>query len=88
MKKRSAYLAAGLDRLMAAILLQAIRDVFSINQITREDSRLWLRKHGADYVSNHHFGFPNSLFEDWIRKDFYMSKNKISYLRKSRAKGD
>lgn len=88
MKKRSAYLAVGLDRLMAAILLQAIRDAFSINRITREDSRLWLKKNGVDYVSNHYFGFPIRLFEEWIRKDFYMSKNKISFLRKSRAKGD
>lgn len=87
MKKGFSYLPAGLDRLMAAILLQAVRDVFSSDYKTRQSSRIWLKEHGVDYAVGHHFGFPIHLFEDWIKRDFVMPQKKVDYLRKSGSKG-
>lgn len=64
------YNFSGIRRLMAAMILRAVRDVFSSDYVVREDAKIWLKKYGIEYVNQYGLKISFLKFNDWVQSDF------------------
>jgi hypothetical protein len=81
------YQIKGLDRLVYKILLQAVRDVYSKNELRSMEAKVWLREYGVQFAVDCNSGMSVQAFEAWIRGGFEMAPEKITYLQKAGAAG-
>lgn len=64
------YSSSGIRRLMAAVMLRAVRDVFSSDYVVREDAKRWLKKYGIKHVNQYGLKISVLKFNCWIESDF------------------
>ena len=79
------YRYSGIRRLMAAVLVRAIRDVYHQESWMRKEARDWLRSSAVDVV--HIFGvrIPDVRLDEWIKADFDEGRvRKDRYLQDGR----
>ena len=64
------YSSSGIRRLMAAVMLRAVRDVFSSDYVVREDAKRWLKKYGIKHVNQYGLKISVLKFNQWVQSDF------------------
>jgi len=64
------YNSSGIRRLMAAVMLRAVRDVFSSDYVVREDAKRWLKKYGIKHVNQYGLKISVLKFNQWVQSDF------------------
>ena len=60
----------GVRRLMAAVLLRAILDVYSTDEQTRSEARAWLEEAGEIIVQIYQIKMDVPMLTRWIRNGF------------------
>jgi hypothetical protein len=64
------YSSSGIRRLMAALMLRAVRDVFSQDVVVREDAKRWLSKYGIKHINQYGLKISVLKFNHWVQSDF------------------
>ena len=68
------YEFSGIRRLMAAVVLRAVRDVYASDAIARYTAKEWLRVCGLDYVHMSGLNISVFRFERWLDEDFPLER--------------
>jgi len=79
------YRYSGIRRLMAAVLVRAIRDVYHQESWMRKEARDWLRSSGADVIRAYGVRVQEVNLVEWIKADFDEGRvRKDRYLQDGR----
>jgi len=64
------YEFSGIRRLMAAVVLRAVRDVFHQEEWMRSEAKAWLGENGEYVLRAFAIDVPEVKLEEWVRSGF------------------
>ncbi len=64
------YEMRGIRRLMAAVLIRAIRDFYSRDEILRDEATDWLRKKSIKHASQYGLKIAYYRLSNWVESGF------------------
>ena len=64
------YQMKAIKRLMAAVLLRAIRDVYAEDKVVRYQAKEWLESKSVEHVNLYRLKVPQFKLQRWIESDF------------------
>ena len=64
------YQMKAIKRLMAAVLLRAMRDVYVSDKVVRTEAVDWLQKKSVEHVNLYRLKVPQFKLQRWIESDF------------------
>lgn len=74
------YQMKAIRRLMAAVLLRAIRDVYAGDEVVRYQSKEWLEKSSIEHINKYGLKVSSLKMHRWMENGFQMDDLVKLYL--------
>lgn len=81
------YELKGIRRLMAAVLLRAIRDVYASDKVTRYQATEWLQKSSINHINQYGLKISQWRLSRWIEQGFQLDDLESENLNQTVNRG-